>query len=124
MARRSNHPADECRLIQLIYYLYVGASRLALALPESFAYWLAHALGSLWARTSKKKRALVTRNLQRVTGLPSGSPELARIVNDAFRSYSRYWLETFRLVREEREFFLERVRTKNEANLDLMIDGK
>ncbi len=45
MPRR--RPEGEGPLLQLVYYAYVGGSRLALALPERVAYGLAHALGAL-----------------------------------------------------------------------------
>ena len=111
-------PPGEGRLIQLVYYGYVAGSALARALPERFVYGVADALGTLWARRAKKKRAVVARNLARVTGEAPG-PRLDSLVDDAFRSYARYWLETFRFVREGKEFFLERVRGKGEGNLDL-----
>ncbi len=61
-------------------------------------------------------------NLARVTGLPRGSPELDELVERSFESYARYWLETFRLVREGREFFLERVHCRGKDNLDGVLD--
>jgi lauroyl/myristoyl acyltransferase len=121
----TNRPPDEGRLIQLVYYGYVAGSAIARAIPESIAYGLARALGGLWARAATGRRRVVTRNLARVTGEPQGSPRLKRIVIEAFRSYARYWLETFRLVREDREFFLERFRCINEAALDgVLARGK
>jgi KDO2-lipid IV(A) lauroyltransferase len=38
-------------------------------------------------------------------------------VVEAFRSYARYWLETFRLVREGPEFFRDRFRCETEERL-------
>jgi len=113
----TKRPPDEGRLLQLVYYAYVAFSRLALAMPERVAYGLARFAGGVAAKRSGK-RAIVERNLSRVTGLPPGSPELQRLVVEAFRSYARYWLETFRLVREGREFFLERFRGVGDENLD------
>ena len=118
---RSRRPPDEGLLLQAVYYLYVGASALARALPERLAYGLAHAGGALQARLSKKKRAQVERNLTRITGHPIGSPELDRVVLAAYRSYARYWLETFALVRETKEFFLERFHCPTEGNIDKVI---
>ncbi|MDQ4094942.1 MAG: phosphatidylinositol mannoside acyltransferase [Actinomycetota bacterium] len=114
----SRRPADEGRLLQLVYYAYVAGSRLALALPERWAYGLAHSLGRLWWRLSKKRRAVVERNLARITGKARASPEVADLVGRAFESYARYWLETFRLVREDRAFFLDRFRCKGEEKID------
>ena len=36
-----------------------------------------------------------------------GSEELHAVVAEACRSYARYWLETFRVVRDDAEFFLD-----------------
>ena len=116
-----DRPPDEGRLIQLVFYAYVGLSRLALALPERVAYGLAHIAGGVAARASKK-RATVARNLSLITGEPETSERVRRLVVDAYRSYARYWLETFRLVREGREFFLERFRGKGEENIDAALE--
>ena len=115
-AATSARPDDESRLLQLVYYAYRAGSGAARALPEKLVYGTAHTLGTLAARRSKR-RPLVTRNLARVTGLDEASAELAAIVDDAYRSYARYWLETFRLVKETPEFFLDRMHVKNGENL-------
>jgi KDO2-lipid IV(A) lauroyltransferase len=85
------------------------------------AYGAAHVFGGLWARLSKKKRLQVGRNLARVTGQPLDSPALARLVTQSFRSYARYWLETFRLVREDKDFFLERFREEGAERMDAVL---
>jgi lauroyl/myristoyl acyltransferase len=118
---RKERPADEGRLIQLVYYAYVAGSALARAVPEPLAYGLARALGGLGARFSKK-RTIVAKNLARITGEPIDSPRVRDLVVEAYRSYARYWLETFRLVREDKEFFLDRFRAKNEHKLAEMIE--
>lgn len=118
---RSKRPPDEGRLIQSAYFAYVALSRLALALPEPVAYGLARVAGGLAARFSKK-RGTVARNLSRITGEPEGSERVRSLVVDAYRSYARYWLETFRLVREGREFFLDRFRAKGEEHLDAALE--
>ncbi len=102
----------------LVYYAYVAGSRLALALPERVAYGLARRAGSVGARIAPRQRRQVAHNLARVTGEPLGSPRLDRIVEDAYRSYARYWLETFRLARENKEFFLERFTCHGEERID------
>lgn len=110
-------PPDEGRLVQLVYYGYVVASAAARAVPERAAYGLAALLGRIGARFSNQ-RDQVRRNLARVTGDEPGSPRLERLLVDAYASYARYWLETFRLVREGPEFFLDRVRCRGEERLD------
>ncbi len=111
-------PEDEGRLLQLVYYAYVAGSRLALALPERFAFRMAHAIGALWARLSSKRAALVARHIARITGLPADSRRVQRLVVEAFKSYARYWFETFRFVREERDFWLTRFISADERKID------
>jgi phosphatidylinositol dimannoside acyltransferase len=123
-AAHRDRPPGEGRLIQLVYYAYVVLSRLALALPERLAYGLARWIGSLAARISKKRSA-VARNLARITGEPVDSPRVRSLTVEVFRSYARYWLETFRLVREGREFFLDRFQCDGQENLDgVLARGK
>ena len=110
-------PADEGRLLQLVYYGYVAASALIRWLPERVVYAIAHRLGSISARRSKR-RPIVEANLARITGLPADSDRVQELVVESFRSYARYWLETFRLVREDRDFFLERVKGGGAENID------
>lgn len=43
------------------------------------------------------------------------------MVVHAYRSYARYWLETFRLVREDKEFWLERFGGVNDDRLDAAL---
>lgn len=118
---RKRRPQDEGRLLQLVYYGYVAGSRVALALPERFVYALAHILGTVQAKLSKKRRGIVARNLARITKKPPESPYVQKLVVEAFRSYARYWLETFRLVRESREFFLERFLFPEQHKIDDVI---
>ena len=123
-ATRRERPPDEGRLIQLVYYGYVVLSRVALALPERIAYGLARWIGGFAARVSKKRSA-VARNLARITGEPVESPRVRSLTVEVFRSYARYWLETFRLVREGRDFFLERFHCDGQENLDgVLARGK
>lgn len=117
-------PKGEGRLIQLVYYGYVFFSAVARWLPERFAYRLASVAGAIAAKRSKKKQ-VVARNLARITGQPADSPEVQSLVVEAYRSYARYWLETFRLVREGPEFFLERFRCEDADRLfDPVSPGK
>ncbi|HVL64243.1 MAG TPA: phosphatidylinositol mannoside acyltransferase [Actinomycetota bacterium] len=115
MPRR--RPAGESRRLQLVYYGYVAGSAVARAVPERVAYALAEVLGRTSARLSKKRHQ-VRKNLARITGEDVASPALDRLVVEAYASYARYWLETFRLVREGRHFFLDRFRCLGEKRLD------
>lgn len=117
-------PAGESRLLQLVYYAYVAGSAVARALPERAVYAVAQGAGSLAARRSKR-RTLVAANLSRIVGQPADSPAVQELVVEAYRSYARYWLETFRLVREDRAFFLERFGSVGGEHLDgVLARGK
>lgn len=91
-------------------FIYIGfrlaawlAERVPLSVGNAFASaggWLAH----IFAR---RKRRIIRSNLARVVGRSEG---LDGMVREAFHSYARYWLETFRLSRYSREQLLEMVR--------------
>lgn len=125
VALLGKRPPGEGRLIQLVYYAYVLLSAVARALPERFVYSAAKWAGRLGARRSKK-RGQVARNLSIITGEPAGSPRVQALVIKAFESYSRYWLETFRLVREGPEFFVERFRCPTQHKLfdEMLQNGR
>jgi KDO2-lipid IV(A) lauroyltransferase len=112
-------PAGEGRLLQLVYYAYVAFSAFARALPEGISYGLAQWLGGLAAKRSKR-RPVVAHNIGRVIGEAPSSERVQHLVTKAYRSYARYWLETFALVRESREFFLDRFRSDTQHKLDEM----
>ena len=118
MSESQARPSREGPLLQLVYYLYVWGSALARALPERLAYGIANVLGGLQARLSKSKRRIVARNLSRITGEPETSERVEQLVVDAYRSYARYWLETFRLARETQEFFRSRFHCLYEERID------
>ena len=119
-----DRPSDEGRLIQLVYLGYVALSRIALALPERVVYGVAEMAGRVAAQISRK-RAAVQGNLARITGEPPDSERVQSLVVEAYKSYARYWLETFRLVREGRSFFLDRFRATGQGNLDgVLARGK
>ncbi len=85
---------------------------------------MAQLVGSVAARRSSK-RAIVARNLARLTGEEPDSARVQKLVVAAYRSYARYWLETFRLVREGPEFFLDRFRCEGQEHLDgVLARGK
>jgi phosphatidylinositol dimannoside acyltransferase len=69
---------------------------LARGLPGPVAVGAAGALGTGAALASRGRRRLVARHLARAQPGLSGL-QLQRAVNAAFRSYARYWAESFRL---------------------------
>ena len=70
--------------------------RLACWLPERLANWIPLPVGRVWSRLSPKKAAMLARHMARAA--PSAtSGEIRRLVNRAFQSYVRYYIESFRL---------------------------
>lgn len=116
-------PRDEGRALQLVYYAYVAGSAIARWLPERVAYGIARISGRFAARLLRGKRDVVERNLARMTGGRVDSPDVQKLTVKAFQSYARYWLETFRLVREDREFFRDRFRCETEHRLWDSVEG-
>jgi phosphatidylinositol dimannoside acyltransferase len=49
------------------------------------------------------------KNLRRVVGPDVSEPRMDHLVGEALRSYSRYWLETFRLPKMDKQAIVERV---------------
>ena len=62
------------------------------------------------------------KNLRRVVGPEVSELRLDRLVGDALRSYSRYWLETFRLPKMDKREIAERVQTDGADNLAAALD--
>jgi lauroyl/myristoyl acyltransferase len=75
------------------------ADVVARSLPRPVAYWLADLAGGAWYRAAAERRALVAETMGRIataTGRPAGNRALRRMVQQAFISHARYWLEFMR----------------------------
>ena len=75
---------------------YKVASLVARIGPSSFLLGAASGVGSSLAKAMKQNRSMVMRHLQRVDPSLSGK-QLQEATQQAFVSYTRYYLETFRL---------------------------
>ena len=75
---------------------YKVASLVARIAPSSFLLGAASGVGSSLAKAMKQNRSMVMRHLQRVDPSLSGK-RLQVATQQAFVSYTRYYLETFRL---------------------------
>ena len=82
--------------MDLVTPAYRGASALARALPGRLVEAAAPELGGLAALVSAERRAMVERHQRRVDPGLSGA-ELRARVRAVFRSYGRYYGESFRL---------------------------
>ena len=75
---------------------YKVASLVARIAPSSLLLGAASGVGSSLAKAMKQNRSMVMRHLQRVDPSLSGK-QLQEATQQAFVSYTRYYLETFRL---------------------------
>jgi len=73
---------------------YLAGWRLTRLAPERTARRLFDAMSDRSWRRNERRRAIVRANLEPVVG---EGPRLDETVHEAFRSYGRYWLETFRM---------------------------
>lgn len=62
------------------------------------------------------------KNLRRVVGPDCSEADLDALVGDALRSYSRYWLETFRLPRMDKADVVERTETFGAHHIDEALE--
>jgi phosphatidylinositol dimannoside acyltransferase len=82
---------------RLSYPGFAAAERLAMALPEFLGRRLFDA-GALAAfHLAPKARGVLERNLARVLGKDPRSPVVHSAAKEAFRSYGRYWYDTFHI---------------------------
>lgn len=88
-----------------VYFAYRGAAWMAEHAPPRVAEAGAALAGRVAYRRATGKRRVVEKNLSRVVG----SHKLDEVVREAFASYARYWLETFRLGRYSSEELLSMV---------------
>ncbi len=77
---------------RLVGLVWAAAWGLARAVPEVVAFGVADVAGRSAHRVGRARRATVRANLARVVD----ASDLDRTVREAFRSYARYWVESFR----------------------------
>lgn len=75
---------------------YRAASAAAQNVPEPVASFAASMLGAGFGASMRSRRTIVERHLRRADPSLRG-PALRRAVQQAFDSYARYWVESFRL---------------------------
>jgi len=102
---------SETRAQRSTYLRYRAMWRAVELLPPRVARGLPRRIGRIWSRAAPTaQREQVVRNLTRVLGR---APEAA-LVEEAFVSYARYWLDAFRLHRMDVE---EVIRTASSVGL-------
>jgi KDO2-lipid IV(A) lauroyltransferase len=83
------------------YLAYRAAAAIAMALPESLSRPAAGLTGKALGLAMRGRRQMVGRHLRRIHGPQLDGRALDRAVNATFASYGRYWLEAFRLPRQD-----------------------
>jgi KDO2-lipid IV(A) lauroyltransferase len=87
--------APETLQERLAYTAFATMERLAMALPESVGRPLFEELSAASFHVAGKARRVVAGNLSRVLGRDPASPLVQAATKEAFRSYGRYWFDTF-----------------------------
>jgi KDO2-lipid IV(A) lauroyltransferase len=82
-----------------VSYLAIAAiDRAARVVPASVGRAVAGVIGSIAYRLAPRARAVVAANQARVLGRPSTDPLVVASTREAFRTYARYWFDTFNLT--------------------------
>ena len=100
----------ETRRERLVYAAWGSVERLGMTLPEFVGRPLFDSVGLAAFHLASKPRRVVAGNLSRVLGRDPGSPLVQAATKQAFRSYARYWYDTFhaRVIPDE-EFLARQV---------------
>jgi len=83
------------------YLGYRAGAAIALALPEALSRPAAGLTGRVLGVAMRGRREMVGRHQRRVRGPGVDGRALDRAVAATFASYGRYWLEAFRLPRQD-----------------------
>jgi len=108
---------------RLSYWEYRSAERVAMALPESVGRRLFSLAGALAFRIAPGARRTVKSNLARVLGRDRDSPLVDAAAREAFRSYARYWYDTFRMRVIPPEEFLKRHGSVGLEHIERALEG-
>jgi lauroyl/myristoyl acyltransferase len=76
---------------------FKAGGRIAPLMPAPVANALAGGIRRILQRQMRERRFMIERHMRRALGAESSDHEVGLAVDEAFASYARYWLETFRL---------------------------
>ncbi|HWC33084.1 MAG TPA: phosphatidylinositol mannoside acyltransferase [Actinomycetota bacterium] len=107
---------------RLAYHAYATAERLAMRLPERWSQALFRGVADAAFAVAPGVRRVVEANIGRVMGRDPGSPLVRATTREAFRSYARYWYDTFRLRGMPDEEVLRRMRCEGIERLERAAD--
>ena len=114
-------PPPETWRQRLAYWQYRAVWEAAARLPDRVAARVPARAGAAWYRAAPARQLdQVRRNLSRVTGHPPAD-ELEQVVKNAYVSYARYWLDSFRLHTMSPTDVLARSTGENLALVDDLI---
>lgn len=104
------------------YLLYVTVWELVARLPARLAERIPALVGRLWHRLANdRQRALVRSHLARIRP-EADAAALDRLTLAAYVSYTRYWVDAFRVHRIDVEEIAARVRLDNKETVDRTLD--
>lgn len=104
------------------YLLYVLLWELVALLPAWLAERMPGVVGRLWHRFARDtQRDRVRSHLQRIRP-EAGAAELDRLTRAAYVSYTRYWVDAFRVHRMDVEEIAARVTLDNKETVDRTLD--
>jgi phosphatidylinositol dimannoside acyltransferase len=106
-------------LLQAEGIAWLAGWRVARALPEHFVVRAFERMALRSMRRNPARRALVATNLEPVVG----RERLDEVLPEAFRSYGRYWAETFRMQDLSAEELDRRFTCKGRENIQAAYDG-
>jgi KDO2-lipid IV(A) lauroyltransferase len=106
---------------RLAYLGFATMERLAMALPERAGGALFELVGLAAWRLLARPRRTVERNLAHVLGEPLGSPVLEAAAKEVFRSYARYWFESFHVRVLSDEEVIKRFRMEGREHIDRAV---
>lgn len=79
----------------LAYVPFRIAAALFGLLPEPAVRWIGETAGNIWFSRSSDKVPLLTSHMRRVLGPSASEDQIDVAVRGMFRSYARYWADTF-----------------------------
>lgn len=104
------------------YLLYLLVWKLVALLPAWLAERLPGVVGRLWHRFARDtQRERVRSHLQRIRP-EAGRMQLDRLTRAAYVSYTRYWVDAFRVHRMDVEEIAARVTLDNKETVDRTLD--
>lgn len=97
----------------LTYLPFRAAGSFIAALPGSTVRNLGSKAGALAAKRGRANRALLASHMRRVLGSDASEDEISAAITGMYRSYGRYWAETFWFRPKHREAIVESVERIN-----------